>query len=69
MRHKLPRRSLPAVAACIALVTVAGCASAPGIDGGIVGTGTRIDCEALAKKGRTEAPLPEECKRESGAIR
>jgi hypothetical protein len=64
MRHKLPRRSLRSVALCMA-----GCAVRPGvdgIDGGIVGTGNRIDCEALAKKDRTGATAPEECRGKSG---
>jgi hypothetical protein len=69
MRHQLPRRILRSVTACIVLATVAGCASSPESDGGIVGTGNRIDCEALAKKARGQTPLPEECKRESGATR
>ena len=50
---------------CIAALSLAGCAAAPGIDGGIVGTGNRIDCEAL-KKERAQAALPEDCERESG---
>ena len=50
------------VTLCIALVSIAGCASAPGIDGGIVGSGSRIDCAALAQKERRDAPVPEECK-------
>jgi hypothetical protein len=68
MRHKLPRRSLWAVATCIVVVTIAGCASSPEIDGGIVGTGNRIDCEALAKK-EGIGSVPEECKRGSAATR
>jgi hypothetical protein len=44
----------------IIIVSLAACATAPEMDGGIVGTGNRIDCEALAKK---DAPLPEECRR------
>jgi hypothetical protein len=67
MRHNLPRRIPWAIAACIVLATLAGCASSPESDGGIVGTGNRIDCEALAKKQRTQAPLPEDCKRDSAA--
>ena len=69
MRLKLSRRSLWAVATCIAVVSAAACAVSPGIDGGIVGTGNRIDCEALAKKEGTQAPVPEDCKRESAATR
>jgi hypothetical protein len=69
MRPKLPRRIPWAVAACIVLATVAGCAASPESDGGIVGTGNRIDCEALAKRERTQAPLPEDCKRDGAASR
>jgi hypothetical protein len=69
MRYQVPRRILWSVPACIVLATVAGCASSPESDGGIVGTGNRVDCEALAKKERSQAPPPEECKRESGATR
>ena len=58
MRDDLARRSAWTLA-CIALLTMGGCASSPESDGGIVGTGNRIDCEALAKKDKT---LPEECK-------
>ena len=68
MRHKLPRRNLWTVAGCVAVVSIAGCAAGPAverIDGGIVGTGNRIDCEALAKE-RTAASAPEECRDKSG---
>jgi hypothetical protein len=43
--------------------TIAACASTPGpgMEGGIVGTGNRPDCEAL--KRRSETPLPAECRR------
>ena len=50
------------IAAVLAFtVFIAGCATAPREDGGIVGTGNRIDCEELLKKGRS---VPEECKGE-----
>jgi hypothetical protein len=61
MKLELRRRSF-ALALSIAALSIAGCTSAPVMDGGIVGTGTRIDCAAVAKKERTDAPVPEECK-------
>ena len=55
------------------IVGLAGCASAPEqapaparapapMDGGIVGTGNRIDCEPRTAK--AGGPLPEECARD-----
>jgi hypothetical protein len=52
----------PVVALCVALVWMAGCATAPVMDGGIVGSGNRIDCTAAAQNERTDTPVPEECK-------
>jgi hypothetical protein len=60
MRSKLRYRILFLVAVSIAAISMTACSVAPGIDGGIVGTGNRVDCEAQAKKDRA----PEECKRE-----
>jgi hypothetical protein len=40
------------------------CSVSPGIDGGIVGTGNHMDCEAQAKNG-TAGSGPEDCKREN----
>jgi hypothetical protein len=51
------------VAACIAAFSIAGCAVAPSSDGGIVGTGNRIDCEEQVKKDGTRVPPPPECNR------
>jgi len=51
-----------ALALCIAALSIAGCSSSPGIDGGIVGSGNRIDCAALARKERSDATIPEDCK-------
>jgi hypothetical protein len=59
MRLELPRRGLCAAMACIAFVS--GCAVSPQSDGGIVGTGNRIDCEALRGEA-SRTPLPDECK-------
>jgi hypothetical protein len=62
-------RLVSVIAACILVGSLGACASAPDIDGGIVGTGNRIDCEALAKQERNEAPVPEQCRRESAGTR
>ena len=43
------------------LALLAACAAGPSMEGGIVGTGNRPDCEALRKQGG-KAPLPEECR-------
>ncbi|HJY75401.1 MAG TPA: hypothetical protein VKE95_02160 [Burkholderiales bacterium] len=63
MKTAMRRISLGPVL-CIAVLSLAGCAAAPRSDGGIVGTGNRIDCEALRKE-RPEAALPEDCQQES----
>jgi len=68
MRPGLPRR-LAAISACIALAAIAACAAAPDIDGGIVGTGNRIDCEATRSKEGPHAPAPEDCSGASRATR
>jgi hypothetical protein len=60
MTERLQRRILLVITTCIAAVSIAACAVAPSIDGGIVGTGNRVDCEA-----RTEGTLPQDCKRET----
>jgi hypothetical protein len=44
-----------------AVAVLAACAAGPSMEGGIVGTGSRPDCEALKKQGG-KAPLPEECR-------
>jgi hypothetical protein len=62
-------RLVSVIAVCIAVASIGACATAPDIDGGIVGTGNRIDCEALAKKTGTQAPVPEQCSRESAGTR
>lgn len=56
------RRTSFVLALCIAALSIAGCSSSPGIDGGIVGSGHRIDCAALAKTERPDATIPEGCK-------
>lgn len=45
--------------ACL-VALVAACASTPSLEGGIVGTGSKPDCEALKKKGGA-SPVPGEC--------
>jgi len=42
-----------------AAAVLAACASAPSMEGGIVGTGNKPDCAGLKKSGKT--PLPDEC--------
>jgi hypothetical protein len=53
------------MAAGLAVLSMAACSTARMEDGGIVGTGNRIDCEAYARKGGTPDSVPEECKREN----
>ena len=50
----------------IAAMCLASCAA---MDGGIIGSGTRSDCEAKTRPDGTPAPVPEECKRQSAAPR
>lgn len=62
----IPRiRFAPAIALCIVAASISSCAVGPGMDGGIVGTGNRVDCDAKMKKDGTPAPLPEVCQREN----
>ena len=51
---------------CIVAASLAACAA---MDGGIVGTGTRSDCEARTPPDGTPAPVPEDCKRQSATPR
>jgi len=69
MRKNLYNGVLLAIARGIAAVSIAGCAAAPNMDGGIVGTGNRMNCEPQTNQDGTPVPLPEECKRQSGATR
>ena len=48
------------LAALSVLLALAACAAT---DGGIVGSGNRVDCEAERAKGGGRASLPEECRR------
>ena len=60
MRNALWCRLRLIGAAGIVATAMTACSVAPSMDGGIVGTGNRIDCEKLAKK----SEMPEECRRE-----
>ena len=62
-------RQRAALAACIAALSMAGCAVAPSSDGGIVGTGNRIDCEEQVRKDGSRVPPPGDCKPERAAPR
>ncbi|HUG78400.1 MAG TPA: hypothetical protein VML57_13050 [Burkholderiales bacterium] len=51
------------IALLVAGLALAACATAPEMDGGIVGTGNRIDCERASERAkRSGATLPEECR-------
>jgi hypothetical protein len=65
MSDRTRRAALRAAAAGVAAMSIVSCATIRMEDGGIVGTGNRIDCEAYAGKGGTRDPVPEECKREN----
>jgi hypothetical protein len=65
MRRSLRCRIPSAFAMCIAAIVLTACSAAPRIDGGIVGTGNRVDCEAQTKKDGTPGSSPEQCKRAS----
>lgn len=54
------------LAACMAAILIAGCATS---DGGIGGTGHRIDCEEQVRKDGTRIPAPADCKPERAAPR
>jgi hypothetical protein len=63
MSDRTQRIARWAAAASVAVLSLASCATSRMEDGGIVGTGNRIDCEAYARKGGTPDSVPEECKR------
>jgi hypothetical protein len=69
MRRKLPHCNFWVVITVSTTVSMAGCAASPDIDGGIVGTGNRFDCTALAKKQGVERSLPEECRADAATSR
>ena len=50
---------------CVAVLTLAACATNARMDGGITGTGTQLDCEPKTRPDGTAAPLPEECKQKA----
>jgi hypothetical protein len=64
MRTRLRCRVLWAITMYVAAISITACSVSPGIDGGIVGTGNRVDCEAQAKKNGTPGSIPEDCRRE-----
>jgi len=68
MRKRARSPILLAITMC-AVGLIAGCAPGPSIDGGIVGTGNRMDCEPQTRKDGAQVPLPEECKRQNAAPR
>jgi hypothetical protein len=51
-------------AACVAAILIGGCAAAPRSDGGIVGSGNRIDCEEQVRKDGARTSTPADCKRD-----
>jgi hypothetical protein len=65
MRRRLRCRILSAITMFVAAVSMSACSTAPGIDGGIVGTGNRVDCEGQARKDRIPGPVPQDCERSS----
>lgn len=65
MSERAQRIARWAAAASIAVLTMSACSTTRMEDGGIVGTGNRVDCEAYARKGGTPDRVPEECKREN----
>lgn len=65
MSGRMTRVALWVAAASFVVLSVSACYSARMEDGGIVGTGNRVDCEAYARKGGSPDSLPEECRREN----
>jgi len=59
MKTRVACRVLLAIATCVVVMSIAACAS---IEGGIVGTGNRIDCE---KKEGVSGPIPQECEQQA----
>jgi hypothetical protein len=54
MKNELLGVVLSPIAICLAALCIAGCAVSPDSDGGIVGSGNRIDCDALPKRGGSQ---------------
>jgi hypothetical protein len=61
MNRKVRQRILLALTLCLGAASLAGCASSSDMDGGIVGTGNRIDCAAISNKQPPAGSLPREC--------
>lgn len=66
MKTRVWRSILWAVMTCISGIWLTACSLSPRVDGGIVGTGNRVDCEAERRKGGAPESLPPECRPEGG---
>jgi hypothetical protein len=51
----------------MAAASIGACATTPEMDGGIVGTGNRMDCERQTKSDGTRTSAPQECERKNTA--
>ena len=61
MKPEPLRRVRFAILLSLGMALLGACATSSDIDGGIVGTGNRIDCAALAKAQQPGASVPREC--------
>ncbi len=66
MKPRARRSYLWIVLMCVSGMLLTACSTSPRMDGGIVGTGNRVDCEAERAKGGTPESLPPECRSDSG---
>jgi hypothetical protein len=66
MKRRVRGRILWIVMMCISGMLLTACSASPRVDGGIVGTGNRVDCEAERTKGGTPESLPPECRPDNG---
>jgi len=66
MKRRVRRSNLWIVLMCISGILLTACSTSPRMDGGIVGTGNGVDCEAERPKGGTPESLPPECRPDSG---
>jgi hypothetical protein len=62
MTSRLRCRMFLAVTICAAAIATTACSTRPRIDGGIVGTGNRVDCDAQSTKDRAPGSAPEDCR-------
>jgi hypothetical protein len=65
MKRRVRRSNLWIVLMCISGILLTACSTSPRMDGGIVGTGNGVDCEAERTKGGTPESLPPECRPDS----